>query len=213
MLDRRKFVVFIIAGIAAVSVIAIAVVFMLMGGRIGSGINRLGIGTAPSLGASSTEGPNATPTAADLSPEMTDLFGKESLDLARSAAEAASYWRSPMPVEERVARYKKAGLSPALAQSYLPVWSGIFKDGSAAEILSTAEGQVTVEEVRGEAGKYVWRVAVPVETRGTWQSNGKDRSMGYRTLTWWLTIDQATKSVIAIDQPTEADLAIKDEER
>lgn len=198
MLDRRKIIIFtIIGGIVAAAIIVVIVLVV---------TNQPGAPRPTEASSSSTPSTIASPD--DEAAQAIQTFKTSYLGMARNAAVIASSWNGATDHEAMKARYAQAGFSKGLAESFKPVWADIFGDNITAEITTTVDNNLTVSEVHGEEGSYVWLVGATVTFKGTWNENGSARAQSARTAIWWLTIDQATKTVTAIDQPTPEELRI-----
>lgn len=198
MLDRRKIIALIIGGVLVLALI-IAAIALVVTNQNGD--------SAPSEPAA-TSTPSSSPSAGDEAAEAIDTFETDYLEMAREAAVIATSWNGMTDPEVRIARYKQAGLADDLAETFTPVWADIFGENKTAEITTTVDNNLEVNEVRGEEGSYVWRVAATVTFQGTWHANGATQVQSPRTATWWLTIDQDTETITAIDQPTPEELQI-----
>lgn len=205
MIDRRKILTFAIVGAVALAVIIGIIVLVVVNQNSNDGGND---DTAVKPSASSSP----TPTEGDEAEEALALFEDDYLSMAKSAAVIATSWNGATDPEVRTARYTQAGLAPELAASYTPVWAEIFGDNITAEITTTVDNNLVVNEVRGEKGSYVWRVAASVTFKGSWHEDGATQIQSAKTATWWLTIDQSTGEVTAIDQPSSDELQISTNE-
>lgn len=199
MLDRRKIIIFSLIGILVIAVLVAVIVFVVTNQPTNDE-------AAPEATTSSAPTPSASPE--DEAAEAIKTFKADYLDMARDAAVIASSWNGAIDPDVTKARYTQAGFSDELADTFTPVWAEVFGDNITAEITTTVDNNLTVDEARGDEGNYVWRIAAEVTFQGTWNENGAARAQAPRTATWWITIDQATETVTAIDQPTAEELQI-----
>lgn len=210
MLNKRKLITIIIATVVVLGLIAAAIVYAVL--------NRQPDETPPAEGTSSpaptVSGSAGDTPAPDEQFDSWDIFNDEFSETARVAAAAACSW-SKLTDESIIRRgYENAGMSADLAAEYTPVWAEVFASDSvaSAEIWCRVSGQPGINEVTGSEGSYVWRVGVTVIYEGTWVHNSAPGAQGAASATWWLTIEQETGEVIAIDQPSPNDVQIRIEE-
>lgn len=200
MLDRRRVVVLALSAALVLALIITVIVIVVS--------QQADDDPTPTPEGAATSTPSASPSPDEEAERAIETFEGEYLDMARDAAVIVSSWNGRTDPDVFTARYKQAGLTDALADSYTPVWADVFGDNVSAEITTTVDNNLEVREARGEDGSYVWRVAATVTFEGTWHADGATQVQTARTAIWWLTIDQASESITAIDQPTAEELQI-----
>ncbi|WP_316289074.1 hypothetical protein [Clavibacter michiganensis] len=215
MIDPRKVW---IAAAAAVLIIAITVVAIVVGVQ---SISRHPLDAAATAGpAAEEDGPSSAPSPDPITTpaEATPPPGAYDQELsvtpaiyarASAAAVAASTWDSSEPMDARAARLADAGLSADLQRSFKPVWASIFAAATTASITTTAAGEPGLNSITGDPGKRQYRIGVTLSYQGSWNANGAARSQQPASATWWVTVDEATGTAVAIEQPTPNDLQIR----
>lgn len=207
MLDKRKLTLFIIAAVVIVATIA--------------GIAVLAIGRASTPQATSSTAPATAPIPSGHADETPNSASYESWlafepysQVAREVALEACRWRKLEDAAVKERAYVAAGMSAQLAASFRPVWADVFATESVAtaEISCRVNTPPAVNAVDGTEGNYVWRVGVTVIYEGTWVHNATPGAQGAASATWWLTVEQETGEVIAIEQPSPSDVQIRIEE-
>lgn len=205
MLNQRKLIIIISAAVVAVALIGGVIVY--------AALNRQpNAATATSSPGLPTVSGNAGDMPAPSGQfESWDIFNKQFSETARGAAVTACSWSKLR--SEQILRhgYENEGMSTALAAEYTPVWAEVFAADTvgSAEIWCRVSGQPGINKVTGEQGSYVWRVAVPVVYQGKWVHNATPSAQGVASATWWLTIEQETGKVVAIEQPSPNDVQIR----
>ena len=204
MLDRRRIIAIAIGAVVVIAIIITAIALVVS--------KQSDAPPADERPVAETT-PNATPTTdgsapADESAAAIDTFESDYFEMVRSAAIVATSWNGLTDNDLRVARYKQAGIADSLAESYMPVWADVFGPDNTAEITTTVDSNLRVDQVQGVEGSYTWRIAATVTFKGTWHEDGATRTQSPRSAVWWFTVDQATNQITAIDQPAADELQI-----
>lgn len=212
MIDTRK--VWIAAAIAVVIVAALVALIVFGTQSVGQQVaaDRTAAARASKAAASATPTLIETPAEAQPSDDAYDeeLSATDAIyKRASTAALAASRWDGAETAADRKADYTKAGIAADLAATYKPVWASVFGNNITAAITTQADGQPGLNSVTGTDGHRQYRLGVTVIYRGSWTANGKSGSQDPATATWWVTVDEATGKVTAIDQPRASDLQIR----
>ncbi len=215
MIDPRKVW---IAAAAAILVIAITAVSIVIGVQ---SITRHPVdeaATADAAAAASNPSPSTSPEPITTPAESTPLPGAYDQELsattaiyacATAAAVAASTWDSSEPPDARSVRLTTAGLSPDLQRTFTPVWASIFASATTASITTAPAGEPGLNSITGNPGKRQFRIGVTLSYQGSWNVNGTSRSQQPASATWWVTVDEAMATAVAIEQPTPNDLQIR----
>lgn len=207
MLDKRKLTLFIIAAVVIVATIAGIAVLAIVRASVPQATSSTAPAPAPIPSGHADETPNSE------SYESWLAFEPYS-QVARDVALEACRWRKLEDAAVKERAYVAAGMSAQLAASFQPVWADVFAPASVAtaEISCRVNTLPAVNSVDGTEGNYVWRVGVTVIYEGTWVHNATPGVQGAASATWWLTVEQETGEVIAIDQPSPNDVQIRIEE-
>jgi len=129
--------------------------------------------------------------------------------VAKKVGLAASAWDGAQSAQARKTAYAHAGMSAQLASSFTSVWAGVFGHNVTAQITTTLDGQPGINTVTGQPGHRKYVIGVSVIYQGSWTANGKPGKQDPAGATWFVTVDEATKTVTAITQPNPNDLQIR----
>lgn len=207
MLDKKKIVALAGFALAVIIVLVTAIIAM-----TGSGGNSKANNTPAAQESSSAP---ATP-----SPSPSAALALEEQDLLIRAANAAASYAGPKSgtAPWKPADYMKYRFAENLAETYTPIWYGVFAGrtdqegvivhGQAGGEGSSPSTYVRVLDFSGDhPGAYVLRVAVDVNwsTEGVKPAPGKKNPKGGKA-TWTLTYDQLSQRVVKIEQPAWQEL-------
>lgn len=197
MLDRKKLILFIAGGVAAIVLIAGVITWFVM-----------------SANEQSTN-ENSTATTLEASPSPTITFTEEQQEIVFEVARLAAAYRATDNDSEVETRYVEAGMSERLARDYKPIWAGYFGSNQAAQINVKNVGSEpsSIEYEPGSTeGSGLFRVGVDVTYDGTYHTGSTTAPIGHNTATWYLILDERSNTVTNIEQPRLADLDLPDPE-
>ncbi|GLU61566.1 hypothetical protein [Paenarthrobacter ureafaciens] len=208
MLDKKKLAALIVAGVVVIVGLTVVITLGLSGG---AGKQRAAEPVTASPSAT------ATPTATDL--ELTT----DEMSVFKTAGEAAAKFDNRPGSAVKPADYVKAGFTESLANSYKPIWAGLFAgraDQNNARIESQVGGlggagvlkqSLKVLDYSGsKPGSYTIRVAVDVAWVPQEVKPSPGKQMGGTSQSghaiWTLTYDQLSQRILKVEQPAWQDL-------
>lgn len=198
MIDKKRLTI-----IAVVIAVLIAVIVALIVALMNA--NRDSAATPPS-----PTGEPVVPTVVETDPTPEIVFTEEQLQTIRDVAAAATTWTNITTNEANVQRYIDAGMSSSLAREFVPVWAEIYLGG--AEIYGTLAPRGTptvVDYTPGSTeGTGIFQVEGVIDFDGTARLEpGRPVPVTGQAI-WLFALDEATGKVIAIAQPTLAELNV-----
>lgn len=207
MLDKKKFRILIILGVAILVALIVAIFTSLS--------SRSTTVPAADSSAQSTASASASPTA----PEVLELTQEEK-EVLQSAGAMAARFDTKEFLALTPADYEKAGFTETLSKTYQPIWHGLFDgrtDQQGARIqadpvsLYLPDALKVLDYTGSQAGSYVIRAAVKVQWTpiSVFPAPGKELNWTAVTngtevgrATWILSYDQLSKRILKVEQPS-----------
>lgn len=169
--------------------------------------------------------PTPSPVVSESAPGEADGFTGELKSTAISAAAVAARFQGSDTKVARERSYLQAGFTQELAENFTPLWFDVFKNAQSHTIEATGEvligaavsvnGSRLITDVtaKGKPGHRTFRAAVDVDCTPQWTVEQVGPRMGSKfTATWYVTVDEATGTVINVEQPAPADLPFNPED-